>query len=120
MPQHSQYFESQLFAKDVRTLLPFDRVGLVGQSLQKTGRIIFLDEDMPGGTSAYMMQEVIEKQGGFWYLDAEPRTLSAKAHRPAFGSDGAYFSKPNVEDLFDLVYEMMHEAEPGRFPIFYR
>lgn len=105
---------------DVRTLLPFDRVGLIGQSLQKTGRIIFLDEDMPGGASAYMMQEVIEKQGGFWHLDAEPRTLSAKAHRPAFGSDGAYFSKPNMEDLFDLVYEMMHEAEPGRFPIFYR
>jgi hypothetical protein len=84
------------------------------------GRIIFFDEDVPGGASAYMMQEVLEKQGGFWNLDAEPRTLSAKAHRPAFGSDGAYFSKPHVEDLFDMVYEMMHEAEPARFPIFYR
>ncbi len=103
---------------DVRTLLPFDRFGLIGHSLQKTGRIIFLDEDVPGGASATMLQEVLEKQGGFWHLDAEPRTLTAKPHRPAFGSDGAYFSKPNVEELFDMVYEMMHEAEPARFPIF--
>jgi pyruvate/2-oxoglutarate/acetoin dehydrogenase E1 component len=105
---------------DVQTLLPFDRPGLIAQSLEKTGRIIFLDEDVPGGATAYMMQEVLEKQGGFWHLDAEPRTLSAKAHRPAYGSDGAYFSKPNVEELFDMVYEIMHEAEPGRFPVFYR
>ncbi|HFE66507.1 MAG TPA: transketolase, partial [Chloroflexi bacterium] len=105
---------------DVRTLLPFDVNGRILQSLKKTSRILFLDEDVPGGTTAYMMQQVIEKQGGFWWLDDEPRTLSAKAHRPSYGTDGNYFSKPNVEEVFETVYEMMHEAEPGRYPIFYR
>lgn len=105
---------------DVQTLLPFDIHGRIAESLQKTGRIIFLDEDVPGGTTATMMQEVLEKQGGFWWLDSEPRTLSAKAHRAAFGSDGAYFSKPSVEELFDMAYEMMHEADPARYPIFYK
>jgi pyruvate/2-oxoglutarate/acetoin dehydrogenase E1 component/TPP-dependent pyruvate/acetoin dehydrogenase alpha subunit len=102
---------------DVQTLLPFDVNGRILESLKKSGRILFLDEDVPGGTTAYMMQEVLEKQGGFWWLDSEPRTLSAKAHRPSYGSDGAYFSKPNVEELFELVYEIMHEAEPGRIVI---
>ncbi len=105
---------------DVRTLLPFDVNGRILQSLKKTSRILFLDEDVPGGTTAYMMQQIIEKQGGFWWLDDEPRTLSAKAHRPSYGTDGNYFSKPNVEEVFETVYEMMHEAEPGRYPIFYR
>ncbi len=105
---------------DVRTLLPFDVNGRILQSLKKTSRILFLDEDVPGGTTAYMMQQVIEKQGGFWWLDDEPRTLSAKAHRPSYGTDGNYFSKPNVEEVFETVYEMMHEAEPGRYPIFYK
>ncbi len=105
---------------DVQSLLPFDRYGRILESLKKTSRILFLDEDMPGGTTAYMMQQVLEEQGGYWWLDSEPRTLSAAAHRPAYGSDGAYFSKPNVEAVFDAVYEMMHEAEPARFPIFYK
>lgn len=105
---------------DVQSLLPFDRYGRIQQSLQKTSRIIFLDEDVPGGTTAYMMQQVLEKQGGFWQLDAEPRTVSAKEHRPAYGSDGSYFSKPNVEEVFDAVYEMMHEADPARYPMFYK
>lgn len=105
---------------DVRTLLPFDVDGRILQSLKKTSRILFLDEDVPGGTTAYMMQQVIEKQGGFWWLDDEPRTLSAKAHRPSYGTDGNYFSKPNVEEVFETVYEMMHEAEPGTYPIFYK
>ncbi len=105
---------------DVQTLLPFDKNGRILESLKKTSRILFLDEDVPGGTSAYMMQEVMEKQGGYWWLDAEPRTLSATAHRPSFGSDGNYFSKPNVEDVFTAVYEMMYEAEPAVYPIFYR
>jgi len=105
---------------DVRTLLPFDVDGRILESLKKTSRILFLDEDVPGGTTAYMMQQVIEKQGGFWWLDDEPRTLSAKAHRPSYGTDGNYFSKPNVEDVFETVYEMMREAEPGRYPIFYK
>lgn len=105
---------------DVQSLLPFDRHGRILESLKKTSRILFLDEDMPGGTTAYMMQQVLEKQGGYWWLDSEPRTLSAAPHRPAYGSDGAYFSKPNVEAVFDAVYEIMHEAEPARFPLFYK
>lgn len=105
---------------DVQTLLPFDINGRILESLKKTSRILFLDEDVPGGASAYMMQEVIEKQGGYWWLDAEPRTLAAVEHRPSFGSDGNYFSKPGVEDVFTAVYEIMHEAEPAAYPIFYR
>lgn len=105
---------------DVQSLLPFDRPGMIGESLKKTNRILFVDEDVPGGTTAYMMQEVIEKQQGYDWLDASPKTLSARAHRPAFGSDGDYYSKPSVEDVFDAAYEMMHEADPRRFPIFYR
>jgi pyruvate/2-oxoglutarate/acetoin dehydrogenase E1 component len=105
---------------DVQTLLPFDIHGKIVQSLEKTSRILFVDEDTPGGITAYMMQEVIENQGGFYHLDSEPRTLSAQAHRPAYGSDGDYWSKPNVEQIFELVYEMMNEAEPAEYPIFYQ
>ncbi len=105
---------------DVRTLLPFDRRGLILESLKKTNRILFLDEDFPGGATAFMMQQVLEKQGGYRWLDAEPRTLTAKEHRPAYGSDGDYFSKPNREQIFEAVYEIMHDAYPRRFPIFYR
>jgi len=105
---------------DVQTLLPFDRRGVIGNSLRKTNRIVFLDEDVPGGATAYMMREVLERQQGFHWLDSEPRTLSGTEHRPAYGSDGDYGSKPNVEDVFEAVYELMHEAEPARFPIFYR
>ena len=75
---------------------------------------------MPGGASAYMMQQVLEEQGGYDWLDAAPRTLAAKEHRPAYGSDGDYFSKPNRETIFEAVYELMHEAKPAGFPIFYR
>lgn len=105
---------------DVQSLLPFDRHGRILESLKKTSRILFLDEDVPGGATAYMMQQVLEGQGGYWWLDAEPRTLSAAPHRPAYGADGAYFSKPNIEDVFAAVYEMMHETEPARYPIFYK
>ncbi|HSG45035.1 MAG TPA: thiamine pyrophosphate-dependent enzyme [Anaerolineales bacterium] len=104
---------------DVQSLLPFDINGMIVESLKKTNRVIFLDEDVPGGTSAYMMQEVMEKQGGYYHLDSEPRTLSGKAHRPAYGSDGDYWSKPNSETIFDTVYEMMHEVDPDRFPEIY-
>lgn len=103
---------------DVQTLLPFDRYGKILESLQKTSRIVFLDEDMPGGATAYMLKEVVETQGGFHWLDAEPRTIAAKPHRPAYGSDGAYFSKPNVEDVFAVIYDMMNEANPARYPSF--
>lgn len=105
---------------DVRTLLPFDRLGLIGESLKKTNRILFLDEDVPGGATAYMFQQVLEGQGGYRHLDSEPRTLSAQAHRPAYGSDGDYWSKPNVETVFDAVYTLMHEADPASYPLFYK
>jgi len=101
---------------DVQSLLPFDIHGKIIESLKKTSRIIFVDEDVPGGTSAYMMQEVIEKQGGYYWLDSAPVTLPGKPHRPAYGSDGDYWSKPNAETIFDAVYEMMHEVDPGEFP----
>ena len=101
---------------DVQSLLPFDIHGKIVESLKKTNRILFVDEDMPGGTTAYMLQEVIEKQGGYFHLDSPARTLSAKSHRPAYGSDGDYWSKPNAETIFDTVYEMMNEVDPGRYP----
>ncbi len=102
---------------DIQTLLPFDLENIIVTSLQKTNRIVFVDEDVPGGATAFMMQEVLEKQNGYRYLDSAPRTLTAKAHRPPYGSDGDYFSKPNAEDVFDVVYELMHEAEPTRYPL---
>jgi len=102
---------------DVQSLLPFDVHGTIVESLKKTNRVIFLDEDVPGGTSAYMMQEVIEKQGGYYHLDSEPRTLSGTAHRPAYGSDGDYWSKPNSETVFDAVYELMREVDPNQYPV---
>lgn len=105
---------------DVQTLLPFDLHGRIVESLRKTNRVVFLDEDVPGGGSAYMMQKVLEEQGGYHWLDSEPRTLAAREHRPSYGSDGDYFSKPNRESIFETVYELMHEADPKSFPIFYR
>lgn len=104
---------------DVQSLMPFDIHGKIVESLKKTNRILFVDEDVPGGTTAYMMQEVIEKQGGYFHLDSPARTLSAKAHRPAYGSDGDYWSKPNAETVFDSVYDMMHEVDPSLYPKFY-
>lgn len=105
---------------DVRSLLPFDITGIILESLKKTNCILFLDEDVPGGTTAYMMQEVLENQGGYYWLDSEPRTLAARPHRPAYGSDGDYFSKPNVEQIFETVYEIMNEIDPEAYPIFYK
>ena len=102
---------------DVQSLLPFDVHGMIVESLKKTNRVLFLDEDVPGGASAYMMQEVIEKQGGYFHLDSPAQTLSGKAHRPAYGSDGDYWSKPNAETVFDAVYEMMHEVDPNQYPV---
>jgi len=104
---------------DVQTLLPFDINHSIVESLKKTNRVLFFDEDVPGGCSSYMMQKVLEEQGGYYYLDSQPKTLTAKAHRPAYGSDGDYFSKPNAEDVFQAVYEIMNEVDPGRWPEFY-
>ena len=103
---------------DVQSLLPFDIHGKILESLKKTSRIIFLDEDVPGGTSAYMLQEVIEKQGGYYWLDSPPKTLTGTQHRPAYGSDGDYWSKPNVETIIDAVYEIMHEVDPHKYSRF--
>lgn len=94
---------------DVQTLLPFDINQSIVTSLQKTNRILFIDEDVPGGGTAYMFQQVIENQGGYRWLDVAPRTMSAQAHRPAYGSDGDYFSKPNTEDVVKVIMEMMEE-----------
>lgn len=101
---------------DVQTLLPFDINHKIVESVKKTNRVIFADEDVPGGGSAYMMQHVLEEQGAYQYLDAAPRTISSKAHRPAYSSDGDYFSKPNAEDVFETVYAMMTEANPVKYP----
>jgi len=105
---------------DVQSLLPFDINQTIVESLKKTSRIVFTDEDVPGGTTAYMMQTVLEKQKGYYWLDSEPRTLPAQPHRPAYGTDGDYFSKPNVETVFETVYDLMNEADPAAYPIFYR
>ncbi|RMF02885.1 MAG: transketolase [Chloroflexi bacterium] len=105
---------------DVRSLLPFDVNRHILQSLKKTGRIVFFDEDVPGGATAYMMQQVLEAQGGFYWLDSEPVTVTSPPHRPAFGHDGMFFSKPNSDDLFRAVFELMHEAEPQTHPLFYK
>jgi pyruvate/2-oxoglutarate/acetoin dehydrogenase E1 component/TPP-dependent pyruvate/acetoin dehydrogenase alpha subunit len=104
---------------DVQTLIPFDIHHKIVESLKKTNRIVFADEDVPGGASAYMMQKVLEEQNGYHYLDSKPITLTSKEHRPAYGSDGDYFSKANAEDVFDYVYAMMNEADPDRFPEIY-
>jgi len=100
----------------VQSLLPFDVDGRIVESLKKTNRILFLDEDVPGGTTAYMLEQVLEKQGGYYYLDSEPRTLPGAGHRPAYGSDGDYWSKPNPETVFDAVYDLMHEVDPATYP----
>jgi len=102
---------------DVQSLLPFDIHGKIVESLKKTNRILFVDEDMPGGTTAYMMQEVIERQGGYFHLDSPAKTLPAKEHRPAYGSDGDYWSKPNEDTIFDAVYAMMNEVDPELYPV---
>lgn len=104
---------------DAQTLLPFDTNGVILESLKKTNRILFLDEDVPGGASAYMMQNVIDRDGGYRYLDSKPVCLAAKPHRPAYGTDGDYFSKPNAEQVFETVYEIMHEADPSQFPLYF-
>ncbi len=103
---------------DVQTLLPFDIHHHIIESIKKTNRIIFLDEDVPGGASAYMYQQVMEKQEAFRWLDSEPKTICSHPHRPAYGTDGDYFSKPNAEDIFETIYAIMHEAEPNEYPKF--
>ncbi len=104
---------------DAQTLLPFDIHGVIGASIRKTNRVLFTDEDVPGGASAYMLQQVMDHQDAFRFLDSEPLTLPAQAHRPAYSSDGDYFSKPSTDDVFEKVYEMMHEVNPKKYPSIY-
>ncbi len=104
---------------DVQSLLPFDVHHSIVSSVRKTNRVVFADEDVPGGATAFMMQQVLETQGAFRYLDAAPVTIAAKEHRPAYGSDGDYFSKPNTEEMVDRIYAMMNESDPGRYPALY-
>ncbi len=101
---------------DVQTLIPFDINSSIIESIKKTNRVVFLDEDVSGGASAYMFQKVFEGQSAFRWLDSEPRTITAKDHRSAYGSDGDYFSKPNAEQIFEVIYGMMHEVSPGDYP----
>lgn len=104
---------------DVQSLLPFDIEGQILDSLKKTSRIVFLDEDVPGGTSAFMMQKVLEEQSGYRWLDAAPITITSSEHRPAYGSDGDYYSKPNAEMIFNRIYNLMRESDPAQFPEIY-
>lgn len=101
---------------DVQSLIPFDLDHKIVKSLRKTNKIVFFDEDVPGGATAYMMQKVLEEQMGYLYLDAPPRTVTGKAHRAAYSTDGDYFSNPNAEDVFDAVYNIMHDYSPSKFP----
>ncbi|MBX7139592.1 MAG: transketolase [Chitinophagales bacterium] len=101
---------------DVQTLLPFDIHHMIGESVRKTNRVVFLDEDVPGGASAYMYQQVMEHQNIWQWLDSAPVTITAKANRPAYASDGDYFCKPQVEDVFEDIYKMMHEVSPDEYP----
>jgi len=104
---------------DVRTLLPFDKNHLIAESLKKTNRLLIVDEDVPGGASAFLLDKILNEQKGYYYLDSRPITLSAKAHRPAYGSDGDYFSKPNHEDIVEAAYGIMHEFNPSAYPALY-
>jgi len=101
---------------DVQSLLPFDINHRIVESVKKTNKVVFFDEDVPGGATSFMMTKVLEEQGGYFHLDAEPVTLTSKAHRAAYSSDGDYFSNPNAEDVFDTIYNLMHEYQPGKYP----
>ena len=104
---------------DIQSLLPFDINKDIVKSIAKTNRLLVIDEDVPGGASAYILQQIVEEQDGYSYLDSKPQTLTSKAHRPAYGTDGDYFSKPSAEDIFEKIYAMMNEVNPSQFPDLY-
>lgn len=104
---------------DLQTLIPFDVDKSLVESVKKTNRLVVLDEDVPGGASAYILQKIMEEQGAYRFLDSAPVTIAAKEHRPAYGSDGDYFSKPSSDDVFDIIYKLMRETDPNRFPEMY-
>jgi len=103
---------------DCQTLLPFDNQQIISKSLQKTNKLLVLDEDVPGGASAYILQQILETQNAFQWLDSAPVTLTAKDHRAAYGSDGDYFSKPSAEDVVNSVYRIFNEYNPQQFPLY--
>lgn len=104
---------------DIQCLQPFDRTKICAQSLQKTNRLLIVDEDVPGGASAFILQQILETQEGYFHLDSQPRTLTAKAHRPPYGSDGDYFTKPSVDDVVEIAYQIMTEVNPQQYPKIY-
>lgn len=104
---------------DIQSLLPFDINKDIVKSIAKTNRLLIIDEDVPGGASAFILQQILEEQDAYNYLDSKPQTLAAKAHRPAYGTDGDYFSKPSAEDIFEKVYSMMNEVNPSKYPSLY-
>ncbi|MFY8034355.1 MAG: transketolase C-terminal domain-containing protein, partial [Flexibacteraceae bacterium] len=104
---------------DVQTLLPFDLHHEIIKSVKKTNRVIFADEDVPGGATAFMLQKVLEEQKAFQWLDCPPVTITAKEHRPAYSSDGDYFSKPSADDIFDTCWNMMYDTDPQAYPPLY-
>ncbi len=104
---------------DIQSLLPFDVKKDIVKSIAKTNRLLVVDEDAPGGASAYILQQILENQDGYNHLDSKPQSLTAKAHRPAYGTDGDYFSKPSIEDIFEKVYAMMNEVNPSKYPVLY-
>jgi pyruvate/2-oxoglutarate/acetoin dehydrogenase E1 component len=104
---------------DVQSLLPFDINQDIFKSISKTNRLLVIDEDVPGGASAYILQQILEVQKGYFQLDSQPKTLTSQEHRPSYGTDGDYFSKPSTEDIYEKIYEMMHEDNPSKFPSLY-
>jgi pyruvate/2-oxoglutarate/acetoin dehydrogenase E1 component len=104
---------------DVQTLLPFDIEHMISDSLSKTNRLLIVDEDVSSGATGFMLDKILVEQKGYYHLDSAPETLSSKDHRPAYGSDGDYFSKPSIDDIIEKVYAMMHEADPATFPSLY-
>jgi pyruvate/2-oxoglutarate/acetoin dehydrogenase E1 component len=101
---------------DVQSLMPFDLNHDIVKSIAKTNRVMIIDEDVPGGASAYILDKILNEQDAFQFLDSAPKTLTAKQHRPAYGNDGDYFSKPSAEDIFEAVYDVMYELSPNDFP----
>ena len=101
---------------DCQSLIPFDLNHDIGKSIEKTSRLLIVDEDFSGGASAYILNELISNQNIYNYLDSNPKLLTAKNHRPAYGPDGDYFTKPSMDDIFDVAYNIMHESDPNKFP----
>ena len=104
---------------DVQSLIPFDQSHAIYQSLEKTNRLVVIDEDVPGGATGYMLQKILEEQKAYHLLDSQPLTIAAKEHRPPYGTDGDYFSKPSVDEIVERVYALMHESNPAKYPSIY-